>query len=97
MMLTPAAPSAGTTGGAGLALPASSASLMIFVTFFAIIAGSGARCRCNTIGAAGRTATGISLRQASLLLLLLAAPRDAAIKLDEMSGRLSARASASRR
>mmetsp|Transcript_48081 Transcript_48081/g.111378 ORF Transcript_48081/g.111378 Transcript_48081/m.111378 type:complete len:280 (+) Transcript_48081:182-1021(+) len=39
MMFTPAAPSAGPTGGAGLALPACRASLINFVTFFAIITG----------------------------------------------------------
>merc|ERR1719291_215412 len=43
MMLTPAAPSAGPMGGAGLALPAGMASLIIFVTFLAII--SGVPCR----------------------------------------------------
>merc|ERR1719261_1899587 len=39
IMFTPAAPSAGPTGGAGLAEPASRASLIIFETFFAINAG----------------------------------------------------------
>merc|ERR1719217_1764240 len=36
MMFTPAAPSAGPTGGAGFAEPAASASLIILDTFFAI-------------------------------------------------------------
>merc|ERR1719272_1538784 len=40
MMFTPAAPSAGPTGGAGLAEPAASASLIILETFLAIIIGS---------------------------------------------------------
>merc|ERR1719326_2188636 len=47
MMLTPAAPRAGPTGGAGLALPAANASLMILDTFLAIIAGSVARFLCT--------------------------------------------------
>merc|ERR1719231_1465724 len=88
MMLTPAAPSAGPTGGAGLALPASSASLMIFVTFFAIIAGCGARCRCNAEGTAGRRAATAASLLPLLLLLLRAAPRaGAAPKLEAPAGR----------
>jgi len=43
MMLTPAEPRAGPIGGAGLALPALIASLMILVTALAIIAGSAPR------------------------------------------------------
>merc|ERR1740130_750297 len=61
MMFTPAAPSAGPTGGAGLALPASSASLIILDTFLAIITGSG--CRCGLVALTDRTA----LRVASAL------------------------------
>eukprot|EP00320_Phaeocystis_rex_P019625 CAMPEP_0119069888 /NCGR_PEP_ID=MMETSP1178-20130426/32049_1 /TAXON_ID=33656 /ORGANISM="unid sp, Strain CCMP2000" /LENGTH=170 /DNA_ID=CAMNT_0007051689 /DNA_START=168 /DNA_END=680 /DNA_ORIENTATION=- len=60
MMFTPAAPSAGPTGGAGLALPASSASLMILVTFLAI---TGAACRCGLVVLTDRT----ELRAASAL------------------------------
>merc|ERR1719313_1656418 len=69
IMLTPAAPSAGPTGGAGLTLPAWSASLMIFVTFFAIIAGSAARRCAGADSTDGRTADA----DANLLLLLLRA------------------------
>merc|ERR1740130_1071323 len=54
MMFTPAAPSAGPTGGAGLALPASSASLIILDTFLAIITGSG--CRCGLVALTDRRA-----------------------------------------
>ena len=64
-MLQPAAPSAGPMGGAGLAFPAGSASLMIFVIFFAIIAGSATRCCLHT------------LRRCATLLLLLVALKDA--------------------
>merc|ERR1719238_2080738 len=54
IMLTPAAPRAGPTGGAGFALPASSASLIILVTFLAIISGSVAR--LHTAGCSPRCA-----------------------------------------
>jgi hypothetical protein len=36
-MLTPAAPRAGPTGGAGFAAPAGSCNLICFVTFLAIL------------------------------------------------------------
>merc|ERR1719183_1056764 len=52
MMFTPAAPSAGPTGGTGLALPASSASLMILVTFLAIMTGG---CRQGLMALRDRT------------------------------------------
>jgi hypothetical protein len=56
-MFTPAAPSAGPTGGAGFAEPAASASLIILDTFFAI---TGSAC---LVPLTGRTA----LRLASAL------------------------------
>merc|ERR1719393_917913 len=84
MMFTPAAPSAGPTGGAGFAEPAASASLMIFVTFFAIIAGAGARsCRRRALGVAGA----IAGRAASMLLLRATPAAGVAPKLEADEGR----------